>query len=263
MDIYATSIQKSLDKEELGRKIDKKKKKIQNYMAMHGISNDTKQIGENIDGEVDVNSIFSVLNEDEREIMGHDICWEKLKNMGSLTWWDDHQYQGGTEGGHGSVPSSTPIISQAKELQNMNDQALETICTYLKPKTFKENEIVVEAGQPLNAMLIIIAGSMQAYLPIRDAGDAHPSTSFETLDEGMFVGEQLLDWAAKTKTFDDQLFRSKLSDVPKKIREKHCEASFCMETLKKSLDDLIVLFLNIYALKRSCVETTISMELKC
>ncbi|PQQ04969.1 cyclic nucleotide-gated ion channel 1-like [Prunus yedoensis var. nudiflora] len=86
----------------------------------------------------------------------------------------------------------------------MNEEALERICAYLKPKIFKENEMVVEAGQPLNAMLIIIAGSMQAYQPIRAAGEACPSTSFETLKNGMFVGEQLLDWAAKTKTFYDQ-----------------------------------------------------------
>ncbi|XP_020418705.1 cyclic nucleotide-gated ion channel 1-like [Prunus persica] len=176
------ALQKSLDKEELGRKIDKKKKKIKKCMEMHGISNDTvgrilggireNKLEKNIDGEVDVNYIFSVLNKDKREIMRHDICWKKLKN--------------------------------AKELQNMNDQDLQMICPYLKPKIFKENEILVEAGQPLNAMLIIIAGSMQAYLPIRDVGDAHPSTSFETLGKGMLVGEQLLDWAAKTKTFDDQ-----------------------------------------------------------
>ncbi|CAL2252711.1 unnamed protein product [Prunus armeniaca] len=86
----------------------------------------------------------------------------------------------------------------------MNHKALEMICAYLKPKIFKENEMVVEAGQPLNAMLIIIAGSLQAYQPIKVAGEACPSTSFETLDKGMFVGEQLLDWAPKTKTFDDQ-----------------------------------------------------------
>ncbi|PQQ04970.1 cyclic nucleotide-gated ion channel 1-like [Prunus yedoensis var. nudiflora] len=86
----------------------------------------------------------------------------------------------------------------------MNDQTLGMICDYLKPKIFKENAQVVEAGQPLNAMLYIIAGSMQAYLPIRAAGEARPSTSFETLEKGMFVGEELLDWVAKTKTFYDQ-----------------------------------------------------------
>ncbi|BFG28387.1 hypothetical protein CerSpe_146610 [Prunus speciosa] len=86
----------------------------------------------------------------------------------------------------------------------MNDQALGMICDYLKPKMFKENAQIIEAGQPLNAMVYIIVGFMQAYLPIRAAGEACPSTSFETLENGMFVGEQLLDWAAKTKTFYDQ-----------------------------------------------------------
>ncbi|ONI14110.1 hypothetical protein PRUPE_4G262600 [Prunus persica] len=86
----------------------------------------------------------------------------------------------------------------------MNDVALRMISGCLKPKIFKENEMVIEAGQPLNSMLIITAGSMLAYKPIRVATEVSPSTSFETLDKGMFVGEQLLDWAGKTKTFDDQ-----------------------------------------------------------
>ncbi|XP_020417972.1 putative cyclic nucleotide-gated ion channel 7 [Prunus persica] len=84
----------------------------------------------------------------------------------------------------------------------MNDGELGRICDYLKPKVFEENAKVVEVGKPLNAMLYIIAGSMQA--PITDAGEAASSTSFDTLKKGMFVGEQLLDWAMKTKAFDDQ-----------------------------------------------------------
>ncbi|KAI5334946.1 hypothetical protein L3X38_025079 [Prunus dulcis] len=63
-----------------------------------------------------------------------------------------------------------------KELQHMNDGELGRICDYLKPKVFEENAKVVEVGKPLNAMLYIIAGSMQA--PITDAGEAAPSTSF-------------------------------------------------------------------------------------
>ncbi|PQQ03808.1 cyclic nucleotide-gated ion channel 4-like [Prunus yedoensis var. nudiflora] len=104
-----------------------------------------------------------------------------------------------------------------KELQHIDDWSLRRICDYLKPKIFKENEMVVEAGQPLNAMLIIIAGSMQAYQPIKVAGEACSSTSFETLDKGMFVGEQLLDWAAKTKTFNDQPVSFKTIRCSKKV----------------------------------------------
>ncbi|CAL2252713.1 unnamed protein product [Prunus armeniaca] len=99
----------------------------------------------------------------------------------------------------------------------MNDEALGTICNYLKPKMFEENAQVVEAGQPLNMMLYIIAGSMQAYLPIRAAGEACPSTLLENLEKGMFVGEQLLDWAAKTKTFDDQPFSFKTVQCTEKV----------------------------------------------
>ncbi|CAL2246755.1 unnamed protein product [Prunus armeniaca] len=84
----------------------------------------------------------------------------------------------------------------------MNDRELGRICDSLKPKVFEDNAKVVEVGKPLNAMLYIIAGSMQA--PIMDAGEAAPSTSFHTLKKGMFVGEQLLYWAMKTKSFDDQ-----------------------------------------------------------
>ncbi|PQQ16363.1 cyclic nucleotide-gated ion channel 1-like [Prunus yedoensis var. nudiflora] len=58
---------------------------------------------------------------------------------------------------------------------------------------------------------------MQAYQPIRVAGEAHPSTSFETLEKGMFVGEQLLDWAAKTKTFDDQPVSFKTVQCTQKV----------------------------------------------
>ncbi|CAB4307106.1 unnamed protein product [Prunus armeniaca] len=117
----------------------------------------------------------------------------------------------------------------------MNDTTLEEICGYLKPKIFEENEMVVEAGQPLNAMLIIIAGSMQAYRPIRDAGDAHPSTSFVTLNKYMFVGEQLLDWAAKTITFDDQ---------PVLMKTIRCSGK--VKAFALTVDDLKTLVLKIF-----------------
>ncbi|VVA39943.1 PREDICTED: cyclic [Prunus dulcis] len=103
----------------------------------------------------------------------------------------------------------------------------------LKPKIFKENEMVIEAGQPLNAMLIIIAGSMLAYAPIRVATEVSPSTSFETLDKGMFVGEQLLDWAGKTKTFDDQPVSFKTIRCSKKV-----------EAFALTIDDLETLVLS-------------------
>ncbi|CAL9016949.1 unnamed protein product [Prunus brigantina] len=168
-------------------KISEKLEVIFLWMAINGVSDEValdimfgisqNKLEENIDAEVDVNYIFSVLDEDGKNIMRSHFCMETLKKV--------------------------------KELQYMDNQALETICDYLKPQMFKENELVVEAGHPLNTMLIIISGSMQAYLP-RDAGDAGPSTSFETLlEKGMLVGEQLLDWAAKTKTFDDQPASSK------------------------------------------------------
>ncbi|KAL6282880.1 hypothetical protein ACE6H2_013809 [Prunus campanulata] len=163
-------------------KIDDKLEVIFFWMSINGISDDLvleimrgiseHKLEESKDAEADVNYIFSVLDEYGRSIIRRHFCTETLKKV--------------------------------KELQNMNDQALGTICNYLKPKMFEENAQVVEAGQPLNTMLIIISGSMQAYLPIRDAGDARPSTSFETLEKGMFVGEQLLNWAAKTKTFYEQ-----------------------------------------------------------
>ncbi|XP_020418707.1 putative cyclic nucleotide-gated ion channel 13 [Prunus persica] len=163
-------------------KIREKLEAIFLWMEINGISDDVaigimhafseNKLKENIHAEVDVNYIFSVLDECGRSIMRRHFCTEMLKKV--------------------------------KELRTMNDQALGTICDYLKPKMFEENAQVVEAGQPLNAMLYIITGSMQAYLPIRAAGEACPSTSFETLEKGMFVGKQLLDWAAKTKTFYDQ-----------------------------------------------------------
>ncbi|CAL2252712.1 unnamed protein product [Prunus armeniaca] len=115
----------------------------------------------------------------------------------------------------------------------MNDSELRTICDYLKPKVFEENAKVVEVGQPLNAMLYIIAGSMQAYLPIRDAREAHPLTSFKTLKKGMFVGEQLLEWAAKTKTFDDQPISFKTVRCCKKV-----------EAFALTVDDLKTLVLS-------------------
>ncbi|XP_021812496.1 uncharacterized protein LOC110755572 [Prunus avium] len=186
------ALTRSLAKEELGRE---KEKEIQMCMKMHGMSDVSvrfylgnikkKELDKNIDGEVNGIYIISVVDGFWRGIMRNSICWEMLKKV--------------------------------KELQNLNNEALEMICAYLKPKIFKENEMVVEAGQPLNAMVIIIAGSMQAYQPIRVAGEACPSTSFETLDKGMFVGEQLLDWVAKTKTFEDQPVSFKTVRCSKKV----------------------------------------------
>ncbi|XP_016648923.1 PREDICTED: cyclic nucleotide-gated ion channel 4-like [Prunus mume] len=122
---------------------------------------------------------------------------------------------------------------RVKELQHMNDVALRMIGGCLKPKIFKENEMVIEAGQPLNVMLIIIAGSMLAYKPIRVTTEVSPSTSFETLDKGMFVGEQLLDWAGKTKTFDDQPVSFKTIRCSKKV-----------EAFALTVDDLKTLVLS-------------------
>ncbi|CAL9016950.1 unnamed protein product [Prunus brigantina] len=207
------ALTRSLATEELGPKILEKKKEIQMCLKMHGISDHMvgeilggireNELEKNIDGEVDVNYIFSVLNEFERGIMRHDICWEKLKKV--------------------------------KELQNMNDRSLKTICAHLKPKIFKENEMVIEAGQPFNAMLIIIAGSMQAYQPIRDAREASPSTSFETLEKGIFVGEELLGWAAITKTFNDQ---------PVSFKTIRCSKN--VEAFALTVDDLKTLVLSRY-----------------
>ncbi|XP_021801022.1 putative cyclic nucleotide-gated ion channel 7 [Prunus avium] len=84
----------------------------------------------------------------------------------------------------------------------MGKEELETISEDLQPKIFQENDTVVEAGQPLHSMLFIISGTMQAYVPIRDAPREAART--KTFEKGMFFGEQLLDWAVKTKTFDDQ-----------------------------------------------------------
>ncbi|CAL8134512.1 unnamed protein product [Prunus armeniaca] len=63
----------------------------------------------------------------------------------------------------------------------MNDVALRMIGGCLKPKIFKENEMVIEAGQPLNVMLIIIAGSMLAYKPIRVTTEGKPKLSMTNL----------------------------------------------------------------------------------
>ncbi|XP_008225854.1 PREDICTED: probable cyclic nucleotide-gated ion channel 10 [Prunus mume] len=192
-------------------KIDDKLEVIFFWMAIHGISDDLaldimRGISEyklegSKDAEADVNYIFSVLDEYGRSMIRRYFCMETLKKV--------------------------------KELQNMNDQALGTICDYLKPKMFEENTQVVEAGQPLNTMLIIISGSMQAYQPIRDAGDARPSTSFKTLEKGMFFGEQLLDWAAKTKTLDDQPVSYKTVRCYKKV-----------EAFALTVDDLKTLVLS-------------------
>ncbi|CAL2252719.1 unnamed protein product [Prunus armeniaca] len=115
----------------------------------------------------------------------------------------------------------------------MNDRELGMICDHLKPKVFEENAKVVEVGEPLNAMLYIIAGSMQADLSITDTGETAPSTSFDTLEKGMFVGEQLLYWAMKTEAFDDQ---------PASFKTIRCTTK--VEAFALTVDDLKTLVLS-------------------
>ncbi|PQM32645.1 cyclic nucleotide-gated ion channel 1-like [Prunus yedoensis var. nudiflora] len=85
------------------------------------------------------------------------------------------------------------------------------ICTYLKPKIFQENSQIFEAGRPLHSMIYIVSG----YVRISDPREA-PS-QIETLEKGTFVGEQLLEWATRTKTFTDQPDSEKTVRCPTKV----------------------------------------------
>ncbi|CAL9016948.1 unnamed protein product, partial [Prunus brigantina] len=140
-----------------------------------------------------VNYIFSVLDKSGRSIMRRHFCKEVLKKV--------------------------------KELQTMGKEELETISKDLQPKIFQENDTVVEVGQPLQSMLFIISGTMQAYVPIRDAPRVAETT--KTFEKGMFFGEQLLDWAARTKNFDDQ---------PPSDRTVRCSTK--VEAFALTVDDL-------------------------
>ncbi|CAL2252715.1 unnamed protein product [Prunus armeniaca] len=146
-----------------------------------------------LDGDVDLNFMFNNLPEYNRYLLQRYFC--------------------------------SQTVGKVKELQTMGKEELETISEDLQPKIFQENDTVVEAGQPLHSMLFIISGTMQAYVPIRDAPRevARP----QTFEKGMFFGEQLLDWAAKTKTFDDQ-----------PLSDKTVRCSTKVEAFALTIDDL-------------------------
>ncbi|PQQ11035.1 hypothetical protein Pyn_09492 [Prunus yedoensis var. nudiflora] len=118
----------------------------------------------NVDEEVDVKYIFSILYDSGRNLLQHHLCMETLRQV-------DH-------------------------LRNMEEKMVKIICDHMKLKIFDDKEYIIKAEKPLKVMMIIVEGSVQVYPSTRYAAAEAPSP--ETFKEGVILGRELVDWAAMT-----------------------------------------------------------------
>ena len=106
-------------------------------------------------------------------------------------------------------------------LQNMNKRLLDAICEHLKPVLYIEHSFIFRKEDPLDEMLFITRGKVLAY------SSSTCSEGANSLEKGDFYGEELLDWAAKTETFED---------LP--LSDKTVRCSTKVEAFALTVDDL-------------------------
>jgi cyclic nucleotide gated channel len=92
---------------------------------------------------------------------------------------------------------SISFMLQVPLFESMDERLLDAICERLQPALFTPNTTVVQEGDPVTEMLLIIRG----YLKSQTTGGGR--TGFLTvgkLSPGNFCGEELLPWALDPKS---------------------------------------------------------------
>ncbi|XP_024162539.1 cyclic nucleotide-gated ion channel 1-like [Rosa chinensis] len=74
-------------------------------------------------------------------------------------------------------------LEKVPMLRNMERKGLKMICEYLRPMIYCQDQIIVQAGKPLDLMFIVIEGTVRCVDAI---GNAAPQ-----LQKGYFFGEEL------------------------------------------------------------------------
>ena len=83
-------------------------------------------------------------------------------------------------------------------LQQMPVSILESICGYLEPVVYTNNDCIAEKGKPLDLMLIILEGEIALTdIKTSDAGITDSSSmNTKPLGKGDIFGKELLNWAS-------------------------------------------------------------------
>ncbi|TQE04645.1 hypothetical protein C1H46_009728 [Malus baccata] len=102
---------------------------------------------------------------------------------------------GATAGATASEPAGWCELSPSivPVLEMLGTQALEKICDYLKPVTYKENSFIFRMGDPLDFMLFIIKGTVCTYSWTSSTSATSSKMAAGLLGEGQFYGEDLLN----------------------------------------------------------------------
>ncbi|CAN6705945.1 unnamed protein product [Malus baccata var. baccata] len=124
------------------------------------LSSIDKIVEENEDADLK-NDIFSILPAETRERLKRFLCMEILRTV--------------------------PV------LEMLGTKALEKICDYLKPVTYKENSFIFRMGDPLDFMLIIVKGTVCTYSWTSSTSATSSKMAAGLLGEGQFYGEDLLN----------------------------------------------------------------------
>ncbi|XP_008225798.1 PREDICTED: uncharacterized protein LOC103325420 isoform X2 [Prunus mume] len=153
-----------------------KKKIMENITEINAVK-------KNIDVDVDVDFVFSILPHDVKEAI------KVYVGMGALK----------------KVPM----------LKNMPESSLKVICKYLEPVIYSKNDYLIRARKPLNSMLFIIEGVI---IWPNTANEAVTAGSYMInqlcLVKGDLYGEELLSWASPG---------SRLSDLPISTQDVCCQ----------------------------------------
>ncbi|CAB4306977.1 unnamed protein product [Prunus armeniaca] len=149
--------------EEIRQKIDLKKDVIETWMNKNDIPDGMKkEIMKNInkkweeDKDGVLENIFNVLPDYTKKSLKYELC---LK-----------------------------ILSQEPLLQLMDDKVRKMMCDYLKPVTYKADDIIFQMDHPINRMLLIIEGTVLTY--------KHTRGEETTKDSGDVYGQELLTWSS-------------------------------------------------------------------
>lgn len=88
-------------------------------------------------------------------------------------------------------------------LQSMPEDMFSNICYKLRPMIYFENSNVVQAGESLDLMLIIIEGTIicTKYLDQGNTGTTDSGLITKYLNKGDFCGEELLSWGSPNLMF--------------------------------------------------------------
>ena len=101
-------------------------------------------------------------------------------------------------------------------LQSMHEDMFSNICYKLEPVIYTENSNIVQAGESLDLMLIIIGGTIICTDMTSNTETTDSAVITKYLNKGDFCGEELLAWASPSILFS--------SPAPISTRDVKCQS---------------------------------------